>query len=161
MTDWLKNRTLRERILLAVAGVVAGISALHVLVLSPSIAYWREARAELEEARALQRDILTGLSLLPDEREAQTGPAPSYGADAGSVRAIVSREAATLGLQVTRLQPDGDAATDVWFAEADPLLLNRLIVDLSRTMQISAAEALITRTDKAVQAHIRFTREGQ
>ena len=131
---WWGDRSPREQVLLGALAAIGMVALLMVAVIRPLAA---------ERARAAA-DIRTYEMLAMRLRAA--GPGLAVGAhESGPPEAIVSRNAAALGLTVQRIEPEGGKLR-VSFADAPYDAVVRFVAAIERTSTLRVDEARIDRS---------------
>ena len=130
MSDWWRGLEDRERILLAVAGVLTALVLLLQLILMPVFEQRRVLQADLERASdrldRIEKAYLQGRALGAGSA-ADTGEVISEDA----FKAAITQSAREKGLSITRLQ-SGATTIGVMIEQADPRLAFFWLEDLER-----------------------------
>lgn len=119
LTDWLTGRTVRERRLLALMGIVAFFTLGWLLVIRPLLDWQVAARAELTEAADRLGDVRARMAALGEADGSRVAAARGVGA----VDLFVAQSAAETGFTLERNDPAGADRTSVAVATARPTAL--------------------------------------
>lgn len=146
-----RERTARERILLAAAGGLTAVLVLWQLMLSPLLGERAAAQAAFESADAALMDVRRSLSVL-GAVEDTAGVATRT----GSLRAVVSNSANQFGLAIARIQPGEEGEISVSLENAQAAALFRWLRDLRDTHGVVVRDASLRRSDRDVVVRARL-----
>ena len=123
MKAWWTNLEARERLLIALAGLLTALVVIWQFVFVPSMSALAEARADLEES---DRD-LSRIQEAYMQKRAQGAAAPTNArptsASIEDFKAAVTGSADDIGLSIARLQGDNETSVRLVFENADPRLV--------------------------------------
>ncbi len=135
--------SLRERILVGLAGLAITLTLLFLLVWEPlgkgvdrlraDVSDMQELVAELSQARALVLSGRGGVGVIQGQGRSLLSIADQTGKENG------------LGEAITRMQPEGEATVRIWLEQADFVSLLRWLNTLENTYGVSVIEAAIDR----------------
>lgn len=130
MSEWWRGLEDRERILLAVAGVLTALVVVLQFILMPVFEQQRSMQAELDRAadqlNHIERAYLQGRAL-----GAVTATATREMISEDAFKAAITQSASEKGLSITRLQ-SGATTVGVMIEQADPRLVFFWLEDLER-----------------------------
>ncbi|HVT35838.1 MAG TPA: type II secretion system protein M [Nevskiaceae bacterium] len=157
LRDWLATLAPRERVLVLVAAVCAGIALLDLALWEPLVHAHEKREKSLAESRALAQRLE---SLAPDAMRARGG---GGGANAAlrsmSLLAAVDQSAksGTLSKPPTRLQPEGDDEVKVWLEATAFDSVLRWINELDTRYGITAQTIDIDKESTPGQVNVRLS----
>jgi general secretion pathway protein M len=146
-SGWWSERSLREQVLLGALTVVGMAALLLVLVIRP-----------LEAKRARYAADIRAYDMLA-MRLRSAGPGMAVTARRGPPSQIVSEVAATSGLTVQRVEPEGGKLRVV-FADAPFEGVLRWVSELERTSPLRISEAQIERSGSGIGVAAQFLVAG-
>lgn len=129
VTDWVAGRTVRERRLLALMGVIAFFTLGWLIVIRPLIDWEVAARAEMAAAADRLGDVRARMSALGSGDGRRVAAARAIGA----VDLAVARSAADAGFTLDRNDPAGPDRTELAIATARPQALFGWLAGLETT----------------------------
>ena len=145
---WWLDRAPRERVLLAVLGVVATLALLIVLVVKPLQAARGQAMADIRTYETLSAGL------------AASGGRPAAGpVRSGPVAQILTTTAAGFGLTVQRVEPEGDRTRVVMDAVPYDAVL-RWLADLESGGGLTLSEVRLDRGGAAGQVNVQLVVQG-
>ena len=155
-TAWWLERAPRERMILGVGAVLAGLLLFFLLVWAPLYDALAAKQAERDEARELAAWLT---EIRPEVRGAARG-----GGVQGAKRSLLSvvdgaARRAQLAEAVKRIQPDGDNTVRVWVEDAPLEELMRWVLQLQTQNGIRVSALNLDRGDASGTASARLTLE--
>lgn len=143
----------RERLMVAIAGVVVLVTLLYLLVWEPLVKAHHGRAEALDAARALAGRIETAAALV------QRGAGGTRVDRSTSLLAAVDQtsRSPTLGKAPSRLQPEGDREVKVWLEDVAFDNLLRWLAELETRYGIGASSAEIERGSAPGTVSARLT----
>lgn len=158
MTRLWHDLSERERLLIVVAAVLAGLVLLFQLGARPLLDARAEAVRAHEAALATLGEIADKAARL-DALRARRGTAATP--DAAATRLIVGRTAQARGIAIVRLTPEPDGALGLWIENADSATLFAWLVELGHEHGVDVVRADIAATgDAGLQVRLRLAGGG-
>lgn len=157
MRDWWEQREPRERVILAVAGLVMAALLYFLMVWEPLYKSLHQQRAEIQEARALASWLVE----IRPEVQAAGGRTANAGSSNRSMLSVVDSAARQAGLspKVKRIQPDGETNVRVWIEDAPLADILRWVQTLHDQHGIDTSNLNMDRGKVAGSATARLTLE--
>lgn len=136
MKEWFANLQPRERVIVAVGGVLAALIVLWIAVLNPL----RTQSAALRTSVAEKRQLLVDLGRVEGAQSGGARPAASNGAQQTLV-VLVNSTAQQHGLNVPRTRPDGTDGINVTLQNAsfDSLVTWLISLETSHSVTVESA----------------------
>ena len=160
MKDWLDKLEPKERLMLAVGGVVLMLLLIYVLVLAPI----RSAYQLLKSGVAEQRETVAWMqgSARKIERLRSSGGSASQGLGGRSLLAVTdsTARAAGLGAALKRVEPEGGNSVRVWLDNAPFDVLIKWLGTLSMRHGVDANSVTLERNESAGLVNARLTLEA-
>jgi len=138
MSAWWNDLSARERLLVAVAGLLAGVLLVSLLIVRP-LAVWSSS-ADRKAAQARDAYELTATAAAVSD-----SPPVNEEGDPASFRQAVISTAGTAGIELVRIGSASDARIEIQTAPADADLLFTWLGDLERRHGVSVVFADMTR----------------
>ncbi|MGE3248968.1 MAG: type II secretion system protein GspM [Hyphomonadaceae bacterium] len=123
LNAWLAQRTARERLLLGGAAILVFAILLPLWAYQGAVSYNRDARNDLEAARAVEADVA---------RITAAARAAPIAADDAGARGAALASARALDLRIGRIEARGGDAIAIVFEPADSLRIYRWIDAMAR-----------------------------
>ncbi|MDH5361085.1 MAG: type II secretion system protein M [Gammaproteobacteria bacterium] len=149
--EYWQQRTARERVLLAVMGILIGLLLIYSLIIEPVM----QSRAELEDVVARSRDTYSSIrSASAEARKLRGGGATSGSSrrEAQSLIGQIEQSARAKGLadKLQRIQPSGKTDIGIWFEKSrfDTLLAWLSEMEQQYGLQVKTLE--IERTESGI-----------
>lgn len=130
MSGWWSGLEMRERLLIAIAGVLTVLVVLWQFVLVPTMNGQAEARASLAEADQDLSRIQESYMLKRALGAASPTNARPTSASIEDFKAAVTGSAGDIGLSISRLQGDDTTSVRLVFENADPRLVFLWLEDI-------------------------------
>jgi len=160
MKEWLDKLEPKERMMLAVGGVVLLLLLIYVLVLAPL----RSGYQSLQLGVAKQRDTVVWMqgSAQTIERLRRSGGAAAQGLGGRSLLAVTdsTARAGGLGAALKRVEPEGGNSVRVWLDGAPFDVLIKWLGTLSTRHGVDANSVTLERSEVAGLVNARLTLEA-
>lgn len=148
MKEYWSGLNARERMLISLALILTVVVGGYLFVYKPIIA-WKTSAERAYQRQALEtHQMLEGLARLQlAEKEASKANTNSR----DSLELILSRTAASRGLEIARLDPAGETARTVWFDRVSPDLMSIWVYELENVHGLEVTSMDLRRqSDEAV-----------
>lgn len=160
MKDWFDKLEPKERMMLAVGGVVLVLFLIYALVLAPI----RSGYHALEQGVAEQRDTLAWMqgSAQTIQRLRSSSGTAAQGLGGRSLLAVTdsTARAGGLGDALKRVEPEGSNSVRVWLDGAPFDVLVRWLGTLSTRHGVDANSVTLERSEVAGRVNARMTLEA-
>jgi general secretion pathway protein M len=130
MTQWWENMAPRERLLIAIAGVLTVIVVGWQFVLVPTMSARAEAEARLDEADRTLAQIQENYVLKRAQGAANASQAQTVSGNIEVFKAAVTGSAGDIGLAIARLQGNDTTTVRLVFENSDPRLVFLWLEDI-------------------------------
>jgi general secretion pathway protein M len=160
MKDWLDKLEPKERIMLAVGGVLLLLLLIYVLVLAPI----RSGYQSLQQSVAEQRETVVWMqgSAQKIQRLRSSGGTAAQGLAGRSLLSVTdsTARAAGLGPALKRVEPEGSNSVRVWLDGATFDVLIKWLGTLSTQHGVDADSVTLERNEVAGRVNARLTLEA-
>lgn len=130
MIQWWQNIAPRERLLIAIAGVLTAIIVGWQFVLVPTMSARAEAEARLDDADRTLAQIQENYVLKRAQGAANASQAQSASGNIEEFKAAVTGSASDMGLAIARLQGNDTTSVRLVFENSDPRLVFLWLEDI-------------------------------
>lgn len=154
--DWFRGLAPRERLLVSVCAAVLGVTFVFLGVWEPLNAGLAKRQVDLTAAQALAQRLEVIAAELQKNRAAGGGQAINT---EGSLLTIVDQasKTGTLGMPLTRIQPEGDSEVKVWVDGVSFNALVQWISELEKRYGITTQTADIEKGAGPGQVNARLS----
>lgn len=152
MINLWKERDSREKILIAIAGLLLAIVLGGQFILKPLLAYPGTQKSVYEKAQSDLEVMQAGQLVLQNQPLKVKMPL-----SVNDAQSKVTKSAAAAGLKIARRQPNGDSGLSLWFESAESTLFYGWVDELTSSYNITLLRANINRNDDGtIRAQITF-----
>ena len=152
MINLWKERDSREKVLIAIAGLLLAIVLGGQFILKPLLAYPGAQKSAYEKAQSDLEIMQAGQLVLQNQPLKVKMPL-----SINDAQSKVTKSAAAAGLKIARRQPNGDSGLSLWFESAESTLFYGWMDDLTSSYNITLLRANINRNDDGtIRAQITF-----
>lgn len=134
----------RDRLALVSLSIFLGLVLFYVLIWVPIGSYLDDSRADYDR----QLSLLQYLKSTEDEAKAAAGSGNRRQLSGQSMLTQVTRTARAVGVNPTRMQPEGEDAVSVWFDAAPFTQIMQLIERLEKEQGIVVRQVSMDRRDQ-------------
>ena len=158
MKAWWESRHPRERLLLAVGGILVFAALIYLLTWAP----FSGKRASLATNVQVQRDTLDWMREASRQIGHMRSRSPQSGAGAGANRSLLSiidssAKQANIRNPIKRMDPEGKDGVKLWIENADFDTLIGWLGDMQRKYNVSVARATFTGSDNSGRVSSRLS----
>lgn len=158
ISSWWADRTDREQRLFVAAGALAALLAAWQLVLAPLTQLRADARAGLSAAERTLAAVEAGAREIGAARAASDGGAR----DQAPLSTVVVRSARTVGLALTRTEPQQDGGLSVWVEDVRAPVFYAWLAEMERSAGVGVRRAAVQRDgpDGRLRANVVLAGRG-
>ncbi len=145
---WWNAREAREKLLIAVAGLLTLTLAVWQFVLVPSSAFRDTQRRAFGQALSEHAFVVAASRATGNANEPATRDQP--------LQSVLSTTSDLYGLTMSRILPADENGLNVWFDSAEPALLYAWIGELERQHGVRVQRAVMRRNPEGTQVNANF-----
>jgi len=142
MSEWWRDLSSRERLLIAIAGVLAGVLFISLAIISP-LEGWRDDAARKAKSARDGYELTAAAAAVSGDRK-------SSGASATPLRQAVIGTAGAAGVELVRIGAENNNQLEIQLAPANPETLFNWFTELQANHGVRVVFADITRGESGL-----------